>query len=176
METGPWIWTFPHKSIYCAYTLLHFLTSTFFLSHRNTFHSPMYLTFLSLSLCLSHTPSLSLSLCVRLSVCLPQCERLVSRQVLRPIKLSTSLVDLKDTNTQSAHRQRTQRLTPAHSCALKDTDDNSKTRPQTSHPHMRAERPAVVHTLLKGSKPTRQTVSHRDYRHSWQWRLGHSHS
>lgn len=146
METGPWIWTFPHKSIYCAYTLFHFLTSTFFPSHRNTFHSPTYLTFLSLSLCLSHTPTLSLSLSARLSVCLSQCKRLVSRQVLRPIKLSTSLVDLKDTNTQSALGQRTQRLTQTHSCTLKDTDDNSNAPSDFTPTHAGRETCSSTHT------------------------------
>lgn len=166
METGCLIWTFPLTSIYCTYTLFHFLTSTFFLSCRNTFHSPTYLTLLSLSLSLSlsisptHKLSLSLLLYDRIS----HCKRLVSRQVLRPIKLSTSLVDIKDANTQSAHGRQACRPTPTQMHNAKD--DNSNTRAQTSHPH---EKPAEVHThFLRGSKPTRQTVSHRDYERSWQ--------
>ena len=106
METGRLIWTFPVTSIYCAYTLFHFLTSTFFLSHRNTFHSPTYLIVPSLSL--------SLSLSIFLSDRISQCKRLVSRQVLRPIKLSTSLVDIKDANTQSAHGRQAHTDTNAH--------------------------------------------------------------
>ena len=166
METGCLIWTFPLTSIYCAYTLFHFLTSTFFLSRRNTFHSPTYLTLLSLSLSLSlsisptHKLSLSLSLSLYLSLSLSlynpisQCKRLVSRQVLRPIKLSTSLVDIKDANTQSAHgrQARSPTLTQMHTAK----DDNSNTRAQTSHPH---EKPTVVHTHTfwgAASQPDRQ--------------------
>lgn len=115
---------------------LHFLS----LSQKHL--SLSYVSFFSpfLSLCLSHTNSLSFSPCTSLSLSLrlPRCERLVSRQVLRPIKLSTSLVDLKDTNTEGPHGQCAQRLAQTHSCPLKDTDDNSYTRTQTSHPHTQA--------------------------------------
>lgn len=137
METSPWIWTFPHTSIYCAYTLFHFLTSAFFLTHGSTFYCPVYLAFLSL-LCLL------LSAC--LSLHLAQCKRLVSRQVLRPIKLSTSLVDLKDTNTKKTFGQ-LHRGSHTHIHAQWKTLTTTVACTQTSHPHMQAERPAVVHSL-----------------------------
>lgn len=83
------IWTFALTCIYWAYTLFHFLASL-----RNTLHSAC------------------------LSLRLPRCRGLVSWQVLRPIKLSASLVDLKDTNTQSA-------LTQTHSCTMEDRDNSN---------------------------------------------------
>lgn len=154
---------------YCAYTLFHFLTFTFFLSlsqkHLSLSHISLFP--LPFSPCLSHTQTLILSLCAHLSVCPPQCKRLVSRQVLRPIKLSTSLVNSKDTNTQSAHVQRTHKLTQAHPCMSNDDDTN--THSDFTPTRTPAVRQAVVHTLLKGSTPSRQTVSHRDYKCSWQW-------
>lgn len=124
---SPWIWTFPHSSINCAYTLFHFLTPAFFLTHRDTFNSPV------LSACLS--------------LHLTQCKRLVSRQVLRPIKLSTSLVDLKDTNTKictlDSH-------TEAHRHTLLHNERHWQQQQRAlrlRHPHTQAERPAVLHSL-----------------------------
>lgn len=100
------IWTMPRTLSLCLYIIscCHFHSP---FSHRNTFRSPTYLTSIPFSFCLSHTNILYLS-SAHVSLHLPQCKRLVSWQVLRPIKLSTSLADLKDTNTQSALRQCTQ--------------------------------------------------------------------
>lgn len=117
MQICPRIWIFPHThtSIYCAYTLFHFLTSTFFFSHTETHFSLLRISlspFLSLSASPTHNfLSLSrfLSACHPLSVSYLRTKRLVSRQVLRPIKLSTPVVDLKDADTQSALGQRAQR-------------------------------------------------------------------
>lgn len=93
----------------CLHIIFHFLTFTFFLSRRNTFHSPTYLhTYI-------HTNSLSVFL-LYVSLIVPSMQK-VSESA--GFKLSTSLVDLKDTNTQIAHGQRVHRLTQKHSCALK---------------------------------------------------------
>lgn len=119
MQICPRIWIFPHIHTHIYLLCLHIISLShlhfLFLSHRNTFLSPTYLTLsLSLSFCLSHT-QLSLSLSRFLSACHPlsvsylRTKRLVSRQVLRPIKLSTPVVDLKDADTQSALGQRAQR-------------------------------------------------------------------
>lgn len=57
MEICPRIWIFPHTSIYCAYTLFHFLTSTFFFSHTETRFPLLQISRLSavLFLSLPHT-------------------------------------------------------------------------------------------------------------------------
>lgn len=62
--------TYTHTSISCAYTLFHFLTSTFFFSHTETHFSLLRIS-LSLFPPLPHTTfSLSLSLRLSSSLCL----------------------------------------------------------------------------------------------------------
>lgn len=173
--------TYTHTHIYllCLHIIslshLHFL----FLSHRNTFLSPTYLTSLSLSLsfCLSHTQlSLSrfLSACHPLSVSYLRTKRLVSRQVLRPIKLSTPVVDLKDADTQSALGQRAQRY------VVTERDWRHQQHAHSDFTPTQVGRETCNDTqtqtmLLKSSKSIRPTLSLKNFKCRWQWWLKEEH-
>lgn len=107
------IWIFPHTHTHLFLVLTHYFTFSPPLSFSLTQkHISLSYVSHSLSFRLSHTQlSLSrfLSACHPLSVSYLRTKRLVSRQVLRLIKLSTPVVDLKDADTQSALGQRAQR-------------------------------------------------------------------
>lgn len=168
--------TYTHTSIYCAYTLFHFLTSTFFFSHTETHFSLLRISlspFLSLSASPTHNfLSLSrfLSACHPLSVSYLRTKRLVSRQVLRPIKLSTPVVDLKDADTQSALGQRAQRY------VVTERDWRHQQHAHSDFTPTQVGRETCNDTqtqtmLLKSSKSIRPTLSLKNFKCRWQWWL-----
>lgn len=119
MQICPRIWIFPHTHTHLFIVLTHYFTfspplsfsltqkhiSLSYVSHSLPFSLFLPLPHTTFSLSLSRF----LSACHPLSVSYLRTKRLVSRQVLRPIKLSTPVVDLKDADTQSALGQRAQR-------------------------------------------------------------------